>query len=90
VRPGGEGVVGSSPSLGTDSKDMSRTATLSACSGGRSLGQTGPGTAGFSGPGAEAQFALAALARMPDDPTAKAMLEKLLRKASPTLVRRMS
>ena len=39
---------------------------------------------------AEAQFALAALARLPDDPRAKAMLEKLLRKASPTLVRRMS
>jgi hypothetical protein len=38
----------------------------------------------------EAQFALAALARLPHDPQAKAMLEKLLRQAQPTLLRRMS
>ena len=38
----------------------------------------------------EAQFALAALARLPHDPRAKAMLEKLLRQANPSLVRRMS
>ena len=39
---------------------------------------------------AEAQFALAALARLPHDPQAHAMLKKLLRHASPTLVQRMS
>jgi hypothetical protein len=39
---------------------------------------------------AEAQFALAALARLPADPQAKAMLAKLLRTARPTLVRRMN
>jgi hypothetical protein len=38
---------------------------------------------------AEAQFALAALARLPHDPQAHAMLRKLLRQASPTLLRRM-
>lgn len=38
----------------------------------------------------EAQFALAALARLPSDPQAHALLEKLLRQAQPTLVRRMS
>jgi hypothetical protein len=37
----------------------------------------------------EAQFALAVLARLPDDPQAKAMLQKLLRKTNPTLPRRM-
>jgi hypothetical protein len=38
----------------------------------------------------EAQFALAALARLPHDPQAKAMLEKLLRQARPTLLPRMN
>ena len=38
----------------------------------------------------EAQFALAALARLPDDPQAKAMLQSLLRMANPTMQRRMS
>ena len=37
----------------------------------------------------EAQFALAALARLPADPQAHAMLKKLLRQANPTLLRRM-
>lgn len=39
---------------------------------------------------AESMFALSALARLPADPQAKAMLQKLLRQAHPTLVRRMS
>ena len=38
----------------------------------------------------EAQFALAALARLPADPLAHGMLKKLLRQAHPTLVRRIS
>jgi hypothetical protein len=38
----------------------------------------------------EAQFAFAALARLPSDPQAHAMLKKLLRQANPTLLRRMS
>jgi hypothetical protein len=38
---------------------------------------------------AEAQFALAALAWLPDDPQARAMLRNLLRQASPTRLRRM-
>ena len=37
----------------------------------------------------EAQFALAALARLPSDPQAHAMLRKLLRQSNPTLLRRM-
>jgi hypothetical protein len=39
---------------------------------------------------AEAQFALAALSRLPSDPQAHAMLKKLLRQANPTHLRRMS
>jgi hypothetical protein len=37
---------------------------------------------------AEARFALAALARLPEDPRVKAVLEKLLRRTNPSLVRR--
>lgn len=38
---------------------------------------------------AEAQFALAALARLPSDAQAHAMLKRLLSQANPTLLRRM-
>jgi hypothetical protein len=37
----------------------------------------------------ESVFAISALARLPDDPQAHAMLKKLLRNANPTLLRRM-